>query len=83
MKFAIMFAEYAKSIGFDITHWRKSVDETKVLVHLEFALTLAEKSEMDIYDIHSPAFKELLASSEWTKTEYVSPDEMFRDEEQV
>ena len=81
MKFAIGDLEYFNSLGFNTEHWRKSVDGTKAMAHAEFVLTLADKNEIEIYDIQSESFKELLASPEWTKEEYALPEEMFEEEE--
>lgn len=79
MKFAIGDLEYFNSLGFNTEHWRKSVDGTKAMAHSEFVLTLADKNELEIYDIQSESFRELLASPEWTKEEYVT--DPFSDEE--
>lgn len=78
MKFAIGDLEYFNSLGFNTEHWRKSVDGTKAMAHAEFVLTLADKSKIEIYDIQGESFKELLASPEWTKEEYV--EDVYSDE---
>lgn len=67
MKFAIMFAEYAESVGFDITHWRKSLDGNKAIAHYDYAAFLCEDSEIDVYDFRDPELLAILASSEWTE----------------
>ena len=82
MKFAIGDLEYFNSLGFNTEHWRKSVDGTKAMAHAEFLLTLADKNELEIYDIQGKSFRELLASPEWTKEEYALPEEMFEEEEE-
>lgn len=78
MKFAISNLSYYDSLGFNTEHWRKSVDGTKAMAHSEFVLTLADKEQLEIYDIQSKSFKELLASPEWTKEEYV--EDVYSDE---
>ena len=83
MKFAIGELEYFNSLGFNTEHWRKSVDGTKAMAHAEFLLTLADKNELEIYDIQEESFRELLASPEWTKEEYALPEEMFEEEEEA
>ena len=78
MKFAIGDLEYFNSLGFNTEHWRKSVDGTKAMAHSEFVLTLADKNQLEIYDIQGESFKTLLASPEWTKEEYV--EDVYSDE---
>lgn len=78
MKFAIGDLEYFNSLGFNTEHWRKSVDGTKAMAHAEFVLTLANKNELEIYDIQDEDFRALLASPEWTKEEYV--EDVYSDE---
>lgn len=79
MKFAIGDLEYFNSLGFNTTHWRKSVDGTKAMAHSEFVLTLADKEQLEIYDIQGEDFRALLASPEWSKEEYVK--DPFSDDE--
>ena len=78
MKFAIGDLEYFNSLGFNTEHWRKSVDGTKAMAHAEFVLALADKNQLEIYDIKGESFKTLLASPEWTKEEYV--EDVYSDE---
>ena len=78
MKFAIGELEYFNSLGFNTEHWRKSVDGTKAMAHSEFVLALADKNQLEIYDIQGESFKTLLASPEWTKEEYV--EDVYSDE---
>lgn len=78
MKFAIGDLEYFNSLGFNTEHWRKSVDGTKAMAHSEFVLALADKNQLEIYDIQGESFKTLLASPEWTKEEYV--EDVYSDE---
>ena len=78
MKFAIGDLEYFNSLGFNTEHWRKSVDGTKAMAHAEFVLALADKNQLEIYDIQGESFRTLLASPEWTKEEYV--EDVYSDE---
>ena len=78
MKFAIGDLEYFNSLGFNTEHWRKSVDGTKAMAHSEFVLALADKNQLEIYDIQGESFKTLLASPEQTKEEYV--EDVYSDE---
>ena len=68
MKFAIGDLEYFNSLGFNTEHWRKSVDGTKAMAHAEFVLALADKNQLEIYDIQGESFKTLLASPEDRKS---------------
>lgn len=83
MKFAIAEKAYLDILGFITEPLRHSVDGTKVLAHAEFILSAAEKSKVEVYDVQSPEFKELLASPEWTKEEYALPEEMFNGDEEA
>ena len=70
MEFCIATIEYWQSIGFDCTNWRKSVDETKAIVHSEYAKVLVDirdNPNVEIYLYPSREFIELLNSDEWTK----------------
>lgn len=72
MKFCIANTSYWESIGYNPTHWRKSIDGTKALCHLQFAEVLSKKnieddSNIAVYDIQDEEFKRLLNSPEWTE----------------
>ena len=70
MEFCIATIEYWQSIGFDCTNWRKSVDETKAMVHSEYAKVLVnirDNPNVEIYLYPSREFTELLNSDEWTE----------------
>ena len=72
MKFCIANTSYWESIGYNPTHWRKSIDGTKALCHLQFAEVLSEKDIEDdnnitIFDMQDEEFKRLLNSPEWTE----------------
>lgn len=75
MKFAIASLEYWNALGYDTTHWRKSVDGTLAMCHYNFAV-LADENEIEVYDVASQEFKDLLASEVWSKQEYIDPDTM-------
>ena len=68
MWFAVATVAYWKSIGFDTTHWRKSLtnegDDKIALVHDKFASTLVEDTStnehIQVYDVDSDEFKTLI-----------------------
>jgi hypothetical protein len=70
MKFVIGSVNYFTEHGFDTTDWRKSIDGTKIIVHLEYAQTLIPNVETDsnvsIYECPSQELIDLLNNSEWT-----------------
>lgn len=72
MKFIIGQTSYFTSIGFDTTHWRKSVDGTKVIVHDCFVKVLIPNVEGDInltvYSCPSTQLDTVLNSMEWNNT---------------
>lgn len=47
MQFAIALVTYFQQHGFDTIDWRKSIDGTQALVHLEYAKTLISDIETD------------------------------------
>lgn len=69
MKFAIAPVTYWDSIGFDTTEWRKSLDGTKAICHLEYAeklgANLHANPQVQIIDSVDPNLKNILESSEW------------------
>jgi hypothetical protein len=69
MIFCIASIEYWSSIGFDTTHWRKSNDESKALVHEQFAEVLVNTSDnanIQRYLCPSEEFSALMNSEEWS-----------------
>lgn len=80
MRFAVADLDYLNSLMLVTESSRKSVDGTKVLAHAEFVLSVAEKEKVKVYEVQSKEFKELLASPEWTKEEYATPEEIFGEE---
>lgn len=74
IKFAIGLAEDFIKSGAATDDLRHSVDGTKVLAHDKYILPLIEQSKITIYDADSIDFRELLASPEWSKQEYLEPE---------
>lgn len=73
MKFAIALISFWQNAGFNVDGWRKSVDKTKALVHLEYAKVLVPDAETNpevtIYTAPSEEFSDLLNSEEWAQEE--------------
>ena len=67
MIFAIGITEYYNSLGFDTTHWRKSLDGTQAVVHYDTVQYLADESEVTVYRHDDEAFREVMMSAEWTE----------------
>ena len=67
MNFAIGNTEYYDSLGFDTTHWRKSLDGTQSVVHYDTVQFLADESEITLYRHDDEAFREVMMSKEWTE----------------
>ena len=72
MKFCITTVTYFKSIGFDTTNWRKSVDGTKAIVHDRFIKVIVPEYLTDAniatYECPSDELDALLSNSEWSVT---------------
>jgi hypothetical protein len=75
MEFAVATVEFWQAHGFDVDSWRKSVDGTKALVHLEYARVLIpnikDNPDVQVYAAPSAKFDELLSSLEWASNEVV------------
>jgi hypothetical protein len=73
MKFGIATVEYLETAGFDCAGFRKSVDGTQAIAHLEYIKTLIPSTETDenvtIYTAPSTELTTLLNSAEWTVEE--------------
>ena len=69
MNFAIGRVDYFKEIGFDTSHWRKSLDGTLAVVHYDLVEVLADDNQLDVYRHDDEAFKDVMQSAEWTEQE--------------
>ena len=67
MNFAIGNTEYYNSLGFNTTHWRKSLDGTQSVVHFDTVQFLADESEITVYRHDDETFREVMMSKEWTE----------------
>ena len=69
MTFAIASTEYYKSLGFDTTHWRKSVDGTQAVVHYDTVEHVADVDKLTLYRHDDKSFRDVMQSDEWTEVE--------------
>lgn len=69
MTFAIGKTDYYQSLGFDTTHWRKSLDGTQAVVHYDTVQYVAEDSKITLYRHDDKAFKDVMESAEWMEQE--------------
>lgn len=80
IKFCIATVTYWTEKGYNPSTWRKSVDGTKAMCHLEYGEILAKNLEdnpnVQIFDCASDEFQTLLASSEWVQG---GADELVED----
>ena len=67
MEFAVAETSYFESLGFDTTHWRKSLDGTQSVVHYDTVQFLADESQITLYRHDDKAFKDVMMSKEWTE----------------
>lgn len=67
MNFAIGNTEYYDSLGFDTTHWRKSLDGTQSVVHYDTVQFIADESEIMLYRHDDDTFKDVMMSKDWTE----------------
>ena len=73
MKFVIAEIQFFERLGYNTKYWRKSIDGTKTICHLEYAEILA-------YDLHdnpkvqivdASKAQEIMATEEWTQEENI------------
>lgn len=69
MTFAIGQTDYYNTLGFDTTHWRKSLDGTLAVVHYDTVEHVADVDKLTLYRHDDKAFKDVMQSNEWTEEE--------------
>ncbi|MGW7931890.1 hypothetical protein ACWEWU_09550 [Staphylococcus xylosus] len=71
MKFVIASVNFFEGIGYNTTHWRKSVNQQKAIVHLDYAVILAKnlKDNTKVQILDATEAYELMKSPEWTDNE--------------
>ena len=69
MKFVIANVEFFERLGYSTKYWRKSLDESKTICHLEYAEILVYDLENndDVTILTTEEARELMATSEWTE----------------
>ncbi|QPI17131.1 hypothetical protein [Staphylococcus phage vB_StaM_SA1] len=71
MKFAIANVEFFDKLGYNTEHWRKSVDGTLTICHLEYAEILSnnlhENEEVQI--VEAPEALDIMSTDVWSSTE--------------
>ena len=71
MNFVVSTVEFFESLGFNTKYWRKSLDESKTICHLEYAEILVHDLENNenVSILTTEEARELMATSEWTEEE--------------
>lgn len=71
MNFVVSTVEFFESLGFNTKYWRKSLDESKTICHLEYAEILVHDLENNenVTILTTEEARELMATSEWTEEE--------------
>ena len=71
MNFVVSTVEFFESLGFNTRYWRKSLDESKTICHLEYAEILVHDLENNenVTILTTEEARELMATSEWTEEE--------------
>ena len=84
MKFCIALISYWTEKGYNTQYWRKSIDGTKAMCHLEYGEILAKGLEdnpnVQVFDVIDEDFQALLNSSEWRED---GTDEVVEDTSHV
>ena len=68
MKFAIGLVDFFESLGFNTMHWRKSLDKSKAICHLEYAEILAHDlhNNPKVQIVDAPEAQDIMATDEWS-----------------
>ena len=68
MKFVIAEISFFERLGYNTKYWRKSVDVSKTICHLEYAEILAhdlEKNE-NVQIVDASEAQDIMATDEWS-----------------
>lgn len=78
MRFVVASIAYLTQVGFKTTHFRKSTDKKKAIIHDKYAETLlgdlSDNLQVDIYDADSEEFEALLLKEFTQKAENVTTE---------
>ena len=68
MKFVIAEISFFERLGYNTKYWRKSVDVSKTICHLEYAEILAHDLESNdkVQIVDAPEASEIMATDEWS-----------------
>ena len=71
MKFVIAEISFFERLGYNTKYWRKSVDVSKTICHLEYAEILAHDLESNdkVQIVDAPEASEIMATDEWSQEE--------------
>ena len=68
MKFVIAEISFFERLGYNTKYWRKSVDGTKTICHLEYAEILAHDLETNdkVQIVETSEAQDIMATNEWS-----------------
>ena len=68
MKFVIAEISFFEILGYNTKYWRKSVDVSKTICHLEYAEILAHDLESNdkVQIVDAPEAQDIMATDEWS-----------------
>ena len=71
MKFVIANVEFFERLGYNTKYWRKSIDGTKAICHLEYAEILDNKiqEEPDVLVVDATEAQNIMNNEEWSSKE--------------
>ena len=71
MKFVIAEISFFEILGYNTKYWRKSVDGSKTICHLEYAEILAHDlhNNPKVQIVDASEAQDIMATDEWTQEE--------------
>ena len=71
MKFVIAEISFFERLGYNTKYWRKSVDVSKTICHLEYAEILAHDlhNNPKVQIVDASEAQDIMATEEWTQEE--------------
>ena len=68
MKFVIAEISFFERLGYNTKYWRKSVDGSKTICHLEYAEILAHDlhNNPKVQIVDAPEAQDIMATNEWS-----------------
>lgn len=73
MKFVIAEVAFFERLGYNTKYWRKSIDRTKTICHLEYAEILANDlhNNPDVQIVDVTEAQDIMATEEWAPAEEI------------